>query len=276
MSSILTNNSAMVALQTLKSINSNLAKTQNEVATGKSISSAKDNAAIWAISKVMETDQSAFKAIQSNLNTATAVVSTGLAGAEQITTLLQEMKDLATGVASDGNEYSKVNADIQAKKDQISAVINASQLNGVNLLRTNPVPGQTDYTVLASLDRTMGTVETDKVAITVESIDFEADIQAVDITDCWRGDIGDGQQADFGSVELRVQADGCADQRYRRPGGRGYGGCICAFAGTADPATARHPGAVHRESSPRSNSVAVPRLITVKGRLLRPFAFLPS
>ena len=53
----------------------------------------------------------------------------------------------------------------------------------MNLLRTNPVPGQTDYTVLASLDRTMGTVETDKVAITVESIDFEADIQAVDITE---------------------------------------------------------------------------------------------
>ena len=34
MSSILTNNGAMVALQTLKGINSNLAKTQNEISTG--------------------------------------------------------------------------------------------------------------------------------------------------------------------------------------------------------------------------------------------------
>ncbi|WP_368072293.1 hypothetical protein [Sulfitobacter sp. 20_GPM-1509m] len=47
MSSINTNNSAMVALQTLKSINSNLAKTQDEISTGKSVSMAKDNSTVW-------------------------------------------------------------------------------------------------------------------------------------------------------------------------------------------------------------------------------------
>jgi flagellin len=50
MSSILTNTSAMVALQTLKSINANLGKVQGEISTGKSVASAKDNSAIWAIS----------------------------------------------------------------------------------------------------------------------------------------------------------------------------------------------------------------------------------
>ncbi|MEP3884748.1 MAG: flagellin, partial [Lentilitoribacter sp.] len=52
MSSILTNNSAMVALQTLKSINSGLEQTQSEISTGKSISSSADNSAVWAISRV--------------------------------------------------------------------------------------------------------------------------------------------------------------------------------------------------------------------------------
>ena len=47
MSSILTNNSAMVALQTLRSINANLAGTQNEISTGKSIANAKDNSTVW-------------------------------------------------------------------------------------------------------------------------------------------------------------------------------------------------------------------------------------
>lgn len=47
MSSILTNTSAMVALQTLKGINASLAKTQDEISTGKMVSSAKDNAAYW-------------------------------------------------------------------------------------------------------------------------------------------------------------------------------------------------------------------------------------
>ena len=56
MSSILTNNGAMVALQTLKSINMRLTDTQNEISTGKSVATAKDNAADWAIAKVMESD----------------------------------------------------------------------------------------------------------------------------------------------------------------------------------------------------------------------------
>jgi len=51
MSSILTNNSAMVALQTLKSINSNLADTQAMISTGKAVGSAKDNSAVWAIAQ---------------------------------------------------------------------------------------------------------------------------------------------------------------------------------------------------------------------------------
>lgn len=46
MSSILTNNSAMVALQTLRSINKNLATTQTEISTGKTVASAKDNATV--------------------------------------------------------------------------------------------------------------------------------------------------------------------------------------------------------------------------------------
>ena len=46
MSSILTNNGAMVALQTMKSINSNMSKTQSEISTGKSVASAKDNSTV--------------------------------------------------------------------------------------------------------------------------------------------------------------------------------------------------------------------------------------
>ena len=43
MSSILTNASAMVALQTLKSINMSLSKTQDMISTGKSVAAARDS-----------------------------------------------------------------------------------------------------------------------------------------------------------------------------------------------------------------------------------------
>ena len=47
MASILTNTSAMVALQNLRSININLEDTQRMISTGKAISSAKDNSTVW-------------------------------------------------------------------------------------------------------------------------------------------------------------------------------------------------------------------------------------
>ena len=49
MASILTNTSAMVALQNLRTINSNLVNTQNQIATGKKIATAKDNSTVWIV-----------------------------------------------------------------------------------------------------------------------------------------------------------------------------------------------------------------------------------
>ncbi len=75
MTSILTNTSAMTALQTLQSINTNLSKAQNEISTGKTISTAKDNAAVWSISKVMESDISGISAVTSSLDLGSSSVS---------------------------------------------------------------------------------------------------------------------------------------------------------------------------------------------------------
>ena len=177
MTSILTNNSAMVALQTLKNINSQLGKTQADIATGKSVANAKDNAAVWAISKVMETDQSGFKTIQSNLNVADSVVGTARKGAEEVVKLLTEMKNLAIGAGNDAADFGKIQTDIDGKMAQINAVIGASQMNGINLLKTDVNgAGATDLTVLGSLDRTNGTVATASSDIVVAGVDFETTI----------------------------------------------------------------------------------------------------
>lgn len=47
MSSILTNTSAMIALQTLRGINANLESTQSQISTGKAVATAKDNSTVW-------------------------------------------------------------------------------------------------------------------------------------------------------------------------------------------------------------------------------------
>ena len=61
MTSILNNAGAMVALSTLSNINKQLTEVQGQIATGKRVDSSAQNAAIWAVTTVMEADVDGFK-----------------------------------------------------------------------------------------------------------------------------------------------------------------------------------------------------------------------
>ncbi|WP_417523445.1 flagellin [Marinovum sp.] len=149
MSSILTNNSAMVALQTLKGINKGLSDVQSQISTGKSVATAKDNSAVWAISKVMESDVKGFKAIGDSLSLGQSTVAVARNASETVTDLLTQMKGKIVAAQEDNVDRTKINSDVTALKDQINAVVSAAQFNGLNL-----VDGSTaTASVLASLDR---------------------------------------------------------------------------------------------------------------------------
>ena len=148
MSSILTNTSAMVALQTLKGINANLQQTQSEISTGKSVASAKDNSAVWAISKVMEADVKGFTAISDSLSLGESTLAVGQKAAETVTDLLTDMKGKIVAAQEENVDRGKLQTDIQALRDQIASVIGAAQFNGLNL-----VSGTDDVNILSSLDR---------------------------------------------------------------------------------------------------------------------------
>lgn len=173
MSSILTNNGAIVALQTLKNVNASLTKAQSEISTGKSIGNAKDNAALWAISKTMETDQSAAKTLQSSLNVANATVTTALTGSDKVVSLLEDMKKLAATAANDGVDFTTVQNQITEKMANITSIVSGTQMNGINLLSTDGINGGATFTTLASLDRTAGTGATTPNTIVVNSLDYE-------------------------------------------------------------------------------------------------------
>lgn len=149
MSSILTNNSAMVALQTLKTINSDLARTQDMISTGKKVANAKDNAAIFAVSKVMESDVAGFKAVSESLSLGESTVAVARNAAETITDLLTEMKTKIVAAQEDNVDRSKINDDVTELKNQIASVVSAAQFNGLNLIDGNTASAS----ILASLDR---------------------------------------------------------------------------------------------------------------------------
>lgn len=150
MSSILTNNGAMVALQTLKGINASMAKTQSEISTGKSVANAKDNAAVWAISKVMEADVKGFKGISDSLALGASTVAVARNAAESVTDLLTEIKSKVVAAQEKNVDRAKIQTDISALKEQIKTVVGSAQFNGLNLVdgsSTQPV------SILSSLDR---------------------------------------------------------------------------------------------------------------------------
>ncbi|WP_425040039.1 flagellin [Primorskyibacter sp. S187A] len=175
MSSILTNNSAMVALQTLKGVNANLAKTQNAISTGKSVSSAKDNAAVWAISKVMESDVESFKGISDSLSLGQSTVAVARQGAETVTDLLTQMKGKIVAAQEENVDRDKIQSDIDALRNQINSVVGAAQFNGLNLLSNkDSEAGSGTVNVLASLDRSGSGVDASDIGIGKQDLGTEA------------------------------------------------------------------------------------------------------
>jgi len=62
--------------------------------TGKKIATSTDNAAIWSIATVMESDVKSFDQVSDSLNLGSATVGVARSGAEAITERLQEAKAL--------------------------------------------------------------------------------------------------------------------------------------------------------------------------------------
>lgn len=170
MSSIITNQSAMVALDTLKGINKSLSGVQNEISTGKSINNAADNAAIWSISTVMETDVASFEQISNSLNLGSATVGVGRQSAEDIVGYLQEAKELIIGAQESNVDREKIQTDLDELVSQIDSTVNAAQFNGQNLLSSNG-----DITVLSSLDRASdGTVTASNISVSRQNLTQDA------------------------------------------------------------------------------------------------------
>ncbi|MBX9708655.1 MAG: flagellin [Caulobacteraceae bacterium] len=147
--SVNTNFGAMIALQNLNATNVELAATQTRINTGKKVSNAKDNGAIWAIAQGQRADIGALGAVKSSLDRGISAVDVSLAAGESVSDLLLQLKEkalAATDRSLSTASRSALNEDFKAIRDQITAVTNNADFNGINLLRT----GATGFAALAN------------------------------------------------------------------------------------------------------------------------------
>lgn len=161
--SILTNTSAMVALQTLRSTNKSLEDVNAQISTGKKVATAKDNAAVFAISKVMESDVAGFSAVSESLSLGESTVAVASNASNSIGSLLNEIKGKIIAANEDNVDRTKLQDEIVSLRGQITSIVDSAQFNGLNLINgTNDGAG--GFSVLSSLDRASdGTVTTSNI-----------------------------------------------------------------------------------------------------------------
>ncbi len=134
MSSINTNNSAMNALSTLRSVNNNLNQTQDRISTGLKVSSGKDNAAYFAISETMKGDSGMTKAVNESLTLTKNSVATARLGAEQFSVLATEFRDKVAFAQENKGGLDEIESDLTRLVADMKAIMEQSTFNGDDLV----------------------------------------------------------------------------------------------------------------------------------------------
>lgn len=169
MSSLMTNASAMTALQTLNSTNKQMSEVQNRISTGYRVSTASDNAAYWSIATTMRSDNMALSAVEDALGLGAATVDVMYTATESTVDVVNEIKAKLVAARQPGVDRTKIQSDITELQGQLQTIADSSVFNGENWLSVDS--GAADYnaskTIVGSFTRTGGAITIDTIAIDI-------------------------------------------------------------------------------------------------------------
>ncbi|MDV2968022.1 flagellin [Nitratireductor aquimarinus] len=188
MSSIMTNASAMTALQTLNTISKNMATTQSRISTGMRVGEAADNAAYWSIATTMRSDNKANSVVQDALGLGAGKIDTAYTGINDSIEVVDQIKEKVLLAKSASTEdRAKIQSEIKALQAHLTDSINAANYAGSNLLQTDSTDTiNTKLSVISSYNRSAaGAVTTGTIEVTFAEtrlIDSGADVGILDTT----------------------------------------------------------------------------------------------
>lgn len=136
MTSIMTNNSAMAALSTLRSINSSMETTQDRISSGFRVGNASDNAAYWSIATTMRSDNKALGTVQDALGLGAAKTDVAYTGMKAAISVVDEIKAKLVAASEPGVDKSKVQKEITQLQEQLKSVVKSASFSGENWLYT--------------------------------------------------------------------------------------------------------------------------------------------
>ena len=132
-----TNLASLNAQNAFAASESKLNKVYQQLSSGYKINSAGDDAAGLGISKRMTAQVDSYSTATSNANDAVSMTQTADGGAEQISQILDRMRQLAVEGANgtmSAADSSNLNTEFQAQLSEIDQISNTTQFNGVSLL----------------------------------------------------------------------------------------------------------------------------------------------
>jgi flagellin len=140
LNSVNTNTGALVALQNLNATNAELNVVQSRINTGKKVSSAKDNGAVWAIAQTQRSTSTALNAVKDSLQRGQSTIDVAIAAGESVSDLLGQMKEKALAASDatlDTASRTALNEDFKALRDQIAKAVSNADFNGSNMIKAS-------------------------------------------------------------------------------------------------------------------------------------------
>jgi flagellin len=133
-SSILTNSSALTALQSLSQTEQALATTQNEVSTGLAVGSAAANAAYWSIATQLSSNGGVIGAVNDALTQSQSVLDTATSALNSIITTINSIETALTEATNPGSDIGDVNTTLASLGKQLTDAVVGASFNGLNVL----------------------------------------------------------------------------------------------------------------------------------------------
>ena len=149
--SINTNSQSLFGLQNLNQSRRNSLDTQNEISSGRSVNSAKDNAALFGIAQELLGDLGGRGAVTQSLDRAISTADVSLAAGEVVSDLLLQAREKALQAADPGLDDTSRNAlnqEFVQIREQITTTLESAGFNGNNPL----VAGGGDISAISDPD----------------------------------------------------------------------------------------------------------------------------
>ncbi|MCM2291373.1 flagellin [Allorhizobium sp. BGMRC 0089] len=153
MTSIMTNTAAMAALQTLRTIDSNMQTTQARISSGYKVATAADNAAYWSIATTMRSDNKALSSVQDALGLAASKADTAYTGLESSVDVISDIKAKLVAAREPGVDKNKINKEISELKNQLESIAESASFSGENWLYNESTGAPGTKQMVASFNR---------------------------------------------------------------------------------------------------------------------------